>query len=345
MLAKGIVLSKVTWLTYVKGTLVVLAVYIIALMATRDIVSDFNLVRASIRNIAKEPMPQRRTKLFITAGIIICMIAIFEYRQLRNHESMYLLFAFFAGIFLLIRFVGAGYLRRAKKTPAYLPQMLNRNHLYYKSKTTARYVLALTILNVCAVFYFLFQVVSVTIAEKPESLYPYDFVCIADDGDDAIFDRIKNGYQAKIIEYPMVRVANADKTEQNEGVQQGKRPQGQQIGISESTYKQLKKYVDSSYKEEAMHLDRNGKKVYLVHQQDRSVKAQPVDWTFGKKKPFLHIGLPCEYYTLYSPSKAYPKRTIEGEEIGSLIGCWKISLYSRMHISRKHRECGNTRTY
>ena len=54
------------------------------------------------------------------------------------------------------------------------------------------------------------------------------------------FDRIKNGYQAKIIEYPMVRVANADKTEQNEGVQQGKRPQGQQIGISESTYKQLK---------------------------------------------------------------------------------------------------------
>lgn len=24
-----------------------------------------------------------------------------------------------------------------------------------------------------------------------------------------------------------------------------------------------------------MHLDRNGKKVYLVHQQDRSVKAQP----------------------------------------------------------------------
>ena len=115
MLAKGIVLSKVTWLTYVKGTLVVLAVYIIALMATRDIVSDFNLVRASIRNIAKEPMPQRRTKLFITAGIIICMIAIFEYRQLRNHESMYLLSAFFAGIFLLIRFVGAGYLRRAKK--------------------------------------------------------------------------------------------------------------------------------------------------------------------------------------------------------------------------------------
>ena len=34
-------------------------------------------------------------------------------------------------------------------------------------------------------------------------------------------------------------------------------------------------------------------------------------------------GLPCEYYTLYSPSKAYPKRTIEGEEIGSLIGCFR----------------------
>ena len=65
--------------------------YIIALMATRDIVSDFNLVRASISNIANDPKPQRRRKFFITAGIIFCMIAIFEYRQLRNHESMYLL--------------------------------------------------------------------------------------------------------------------------------------------------------------------------------------------------------------------------------------------------------------
>ena len=51
-----------------------------------------------------------------------------------------------------------------------------------------------------------------------------------------------------------------------------------------------------------------------------SVKAQPVDWTFGKKKPFLHIGLPCEYYTLYSPSKAYPKRTIDLDRIGPTFG-------------------------
>lgn len=103
----------------------------------------------------KEPMPQRGTKLFITAGIIICMIAIFEYRQL---EIMKVCICSCINVNILIRFVGAGYLRRAK-TPAYLPQMLNRNHLYYKSKTTARYVLALTILNVCAVFYFLFQIV------------------------------------------------------------------------------------------------------------------------------------------------------------------------------------------
>ena len=60
------------------------------------------------------------------------------------------------------------------------------------------------------------------------------------------FDRIKKTViRQKIIEYPMVRVANADKTEQNEGVQQGKRPQGQQIGISESTYKQFEKICRS----------------------------------------------------------------------------------------------------
>jgi len=45
----------------------------------------------------------------------------------------------------------------------------------------------------------------------------------------------------------MVRVANADKTEHLEG--RGEIIiQGQQIGISESTYYKLKKAVDPSYK-------------------------------------------------------------------------------------------------
>ena len=182
---------------------------------------------------------------------------------------------------------------------------------------------ALVILHTCALFYFAFPAVSVTIAEKPESLFPYDYVCISDDEDDKFFDHIKETYHADITSFPMVRVTNADKTEKSESIREEKIPQGQQIGISETTYRALKRANGQTPKLSPNALDANGNKVYLVHQQDRSVKAQPVDWSYGKKKPFLHIGLPCEYYTLYSPSKAYPKRTIEGEEIGSLIGCFR----------------------
>ena len=82
----------------------------------------------------------------------------------------------------------------------------------------------------------------------------------------------------------LVRVANADKTEHLEG--RGEIIiQGQQIGISESTYYKLKKAVDPSYKKKSLNLDKNGKKVYVVHQQDRATKAQPVDWYYNKKTP------------------------------------------------------------
>ena len=53
--------------------------------------------------------------------------------------------------------------------------------------------------------------------KKAESLYPYDFMCVADKSDDKLFEKIKEKYHATLTEYPMVRIANADKTEHLEG--------------------------------------------------------------------------------------------------------------------------------
>ena len=119
----------------------------------------------------------------------------------------------------------------------------------------------------------------------------------------------------------IVRVANADKTEHLEG--RGEIIiQGQQIGISESTYYKLKKAVDPSYKKKSLNLDKNGKKVYVVHQQDRATKAQPVDWYYNKKTPTLHIGLPCEHCDYADHETTYDKKIVAGEEISSLTGCY-----------------------
>ena len=85
---------------------------------------------------------------------------------------------------------------------------------------------------------------------KKQKVYIRMILCVLHKSDDKLFEKIKEKYHATLTEYPMVRVANADKTEHLEG--RGEIIiQGQQIGISESTYYKLKKAVDPSYKEKS----------------------------------------------------------------------------------------------
>lgn len=192
---------------------------------------------------------------------------------------------------------------------------------YYRMNTVSRYILFFSLMSFLSCFYFGIQFISTVNAEKAESLYPYDFMCVADKSDDKLLEKIKAKYHVTLTEYPMVRVANADKTEHLEG--RGETViQGQQIGISESTYYKLKKTVDPSFKKKSLNLDKAGKRIYVVHQQDRATKAQPVDWYYNKKTPTLHIGVPCEYCDHADHETTYDKKIVAGEEISSLTGCY-----------------------
>lgn len=316
-----IVFSGIDFLTILKGTLVIAVVYLVVLLLAGSILSDFNLIQASTRNVQKEKIPRRRILLSLI-GIAVIVLSVLSYSKLFNSESIYLMLALFIGIYLCIRFGGAQYLLAQKKRPSYLKNLMTRNQCYHKSRTTAWYLLMGTIFHVCAVGYFGIQAISVTVAQEPDILFPYDFVCIAGEQDNSFFERLKTKYDVELLEFPMVRVSNADKTESIESPEQ-LIPQGQQIGISETTYHELKKLVEPGYKKKPLGLDKNGKKIYVVHQQDRSVKAQPLDWALGKKEPFIHIGLPCEAYNQHKPGNAFPQRTVAGEEIESLIGCFR----------------------
>lgn len=53
------------------------------------------------------------------------------------------------------------------------------------------------------------------------------------------------------------------------------------------------------------------------------MKAMPTDWRDSRKRPFLHIGQPCERYNSLKPEKVFPSREIKGEEIASLTGCFR----------------------
>lgn len=314
-------LAPVTARSYLIMTGVLAILYIVSLMAVRDIMWDFNLVHTAVRRVCKEKMPGKYLRVLAALGVLLVCLSIWMYAQLTRHESFLLLLLCFAGVFLLIRYGGAWYLRKEKGKESYLPKLLCRNQLYHRSKTNAWYLTVLVILNTCGLFYFSFQMVSVRIAEEPESLFPYDFVCIADDKDTEFFDRLEQEYGVEMFRFPMVRVSSADRTEKPEPRQ--KRAQGQQIGISETTYHQLKEMLDPEYEAWDLQLDPEGESVYIVHQQDRSIKAQPIDFLYGTRDPFLHIGLPCPSYMPETPSRAFTQKKVAGEEIGSLIGCFR----------------------
>ena len=83
--------------------------------------------------------------------------------------------------------------------------------------------------------------ISAKIAQKPEGLFPYDFVCMATEADETFWKQLQEKYDVKFQEYPMVRVTNVDNSEKLDDARAVIMPQGQHIGISETTYKELNK--------------------------------------------------------------------------------------------------------
>lgn len=316
-------LGRVAFFTYPSICILILFIYGLSFLLVKELQSDFLIITNMNETARIEKLEGKFRVPKIMIGIILCIYSVYAYSKIYHYESAYLIIAFFAGLYLSLRNIFSIFLEhiKHKKQKKYYKNLLMNHRFYYRMNTVSRYILFFSLMSFLSCFYFGIQFISTINAEKAESLYPYDFMCVADKSDDKLFEKIKEKYHAILTEYPMVRVANADKTEHLEG--RGEIIiQGQQIGIPESTYYKLKKAVDPSYKKKSLNLDKNGKKVYVVHQQDRATKAQPVDWYYNKNTPTLHIGLPCEYCDYADHETTYDKKIVAGEEISSLTGCY-----------------------
>ena len=315
-------LGKVAFFTYPLICVLILCIYGLSFLLVKELESDFLIITNTKETARVEKLRGKFRIPKIVLGIVLCVYSVYAYSKIYHYESAFLIIMFFAGLYLSLRNILSVFLEytKRKNEKKYYKNLLKNNRFYYRINTISRYILFFSLMSFLSCFYFGIQFISIINDEKAENLYPYDFMCIADRADDKIFEKIKEKYHATVVEYPMVRVANADKTEHSEG--RGEVViQGQQIGISESTYYKLKKAIDPSYKK-SLKLDKNGKKVYIVHQQDRSTKAQPLDWYYNKKLPDLHIGLPCEYCDHADHETTYYEKIVAGEEISSLTGCY-----------------------
>ena len=231
----------------------------------------------------------------------------------------------------MIRYGIAEYLIRSRRKKKYLHRAVTESQMFHKSKTTSGYILALAIMQICVLFYFSFQVISPTIVQDEDVLFPYDMVCIADDEDSDIFQELVEKHGVLSFSVPMVRVTNYDTTEKWESRGEVS-PQGQHIGISESTYHELKKHLDPDYVATDLGLDAEGTKIYIVHQQDKSTKAQPLDFYGTANRPILMPGQPTTgdielaRLSRNHDDTAFTYKNIAGEEFGSLTGTFRQGL-------------------
>jgi len=311
------------------GTLLLLM--IVSYMAAHNIFADFNVGQSTELNAISEKMPLRFRKAFISTGIGICVYCGLMYSELRNFENIYYIIGFFAGTYLIVRYGLAEILIKERKHRSYIKKLMIHNQLYHKSNTNTGYILVLSILSFCIMFFFTMQIVSVKIAENTDEIFPYDMICIADEEDDAFFEHLQEEYSLELVSYPMVRVCAYDATEEVESREQIHpligRVQSQNIGISENTYHALKRNADSDYKATDLNLDTEGNRVYIIHQQDKSVKAQPIDFFLSRKKPVLSIGQPVfgnhDLTIMNEEDERYRFREIAGEEIEILTGAFR----------------------
>ena len=126
--------------------------------------------------------------------------------------------------------------------------------------------------------------------------------------DEELFQKIEEEDIGEVKSYPMTRVTTVQGAPAswidvaNNYYMKVIWPQGQHVGISENTYMELRKNL--GLPEEKLQLE--GEEVHIVFQQDLSVKAHPLDWYMSRRKPYVRIGQPLQYYQFVSRERLYP---------------------------------------
>lgn len=311
-----------TPLTLLKSLAVMFLIYLVTFFVTHDLFVGFRMGSLTDLQMMKEWMPKRHQLIPIFVGAILCVVMIVRNAQTVNFEGMIHLLGCFAGIYLLIRFGLSLYLTKWEKHKNHLSKLLSYHPFYHRSRTTTWYLFGLCVLQICILSIFSLQIFSVKLVDDPASLYPYDLVCLAnadDEADQELIQKLECDCGASISTYPMFRVSGTDGTKKMEGPGQTT-VLGQQIGISESTYHALKKAMDPSYVPKDLGLGDSDDAIYIVHQQDKSTKAQPIDYKTNRNTPYLYTGPVCPYVDEFSHNTSFRRYRITGEEYDSLIG-------------------------
>lgn len=320
---------------YTMTVFVMLCVSLLAYGYAHDIDTAQKSSDGRAAAVRQEPLPGKYRSAGLAAGVFLMGMSLYLFGQRRMSENIYLLCLFFVGMYLTIQNGWGIYLERKRKDMGrYLRDLTKEQMIYHRFRTTVKYMTLFLVLDVCVLFFFSMRVSSNQASEKTENIYPYDYVCMANDGDEKdqeFFDRLREECKAEITTLPMMRVTTLDATSEPNRFPEIVKFQGQNIGVSESTYRELMKLVGREPKED-LGLTDDGKKIHIVYQQDEGTDAKPLDWYLGVKEPFVHIGQPLFNHNIYTRRETYPIREITGEERVILTGGFRKGIYENVVV-------------
>lgn len=264
--------------------------------------------------------------ILFLAAILLLACSFLEYVQRRNAENIYIVLVGFAGGSILAVFA-----LTVQKSRSYCGKSEDFTQVMGKIPIQSGFLRNTGLRSGLFLFHVVFlAILSVAMAgnmaaPEAEQLCPYDYVCMAYEDDRTLFEEMLLEDGVKIQSYPMTRVTTVqgDATDwidvANDYYRRVIWPQGQHIGISESTYRALCAEQGILPKKLSLRED----DVYIIYQQDISVKAHPLDWYMDRKTPYIRIGQPLRAYSFMLREQMYPPRETAGEDRQILTGCFQ----------------------
>lgn len=311
---------------YVQSIGVYLLVVAIAFAANYD---SYERIRASLsvsKSVRHEKIPCTVPLLFVILGAILIQKSIGAFGKQSNHESSVLIFLMATGFYWVLVRGKAFFMNRLSKHDKYKYRHLFEGTPFsYRFKKSMRTIFMLAIINILFIGIFLFRFISIQIAPKGDTVVPYDFVYLAHEQDKSALNDIEKATKASVEVYPMLRITSGGSNIYG-GISTFMHytPNGQNIGISETTYRRLKA---KRLKKESWPLDLKGQQIHIVYQQDGSYPSNPVDITSSLEDlQILKIGTPRGAAYEVEKGFAFTGYPVKSKEFSILTGMFEKGL-------------------
>jgi len=286
------------------------------------------LIQFKPREQPKADRPnQRWTPLFLVIGIIALAVTFWWFHRRKSAETLLVIGTLSAALWGLFLGGGGCYVQFKRRKSKLL---LSRNDLFYRFHKSINVLTLATLLQVLAVGFFLPRLVTFQQTVVHE-LFPYEVVAKVKQPEVQRVETTLNQDKADWKKYPYFPVTSVDGDPEWE-VFGTARPvmfiQGQHIGISETTYQQLRQA--NELEKQPLHLKKG--QWHVVYQQAISIRGQPIDWDPQSLQPRLRIGTPLESYNTTNVDMIFPLRDIKSHERLILTGMFQRGLQENILV-------------